>query len=313
MSSGNAKPISRIAIIGVGQVGGAAAYALILGSVASELLLVDIRVDLRDGQVRELSDVAYSCNSKTRVRAATHHEAGQCDIVVITAGSKYSIGQTSTEHMYRNVAIIRGVLTAMRPFRSDAILLLVANPVDLLTSLAQRLSGLPTSQILGSGTFLDSVRLRGLLADKTRVAASSIDLYVLGVHGDSQVVAWSTATVGGIPIDKALAPNTFDHAELAKECKRRSQTIIQAKGAMPFGIGSIVSSICSSILLDKRNVRPVSHFQPEFGCCLSMPVVLGRNGIIATIQMPLNSDEKVGIAGSAKTLRGTVERIINDQ
>lgn len=97
MSSGNTQPISRIAIIGVGQVGGAAAYALILGSVASELLLVDIKVTLRDSQVRDLTDVAYSCNSKTRVRAATHHEAGQCDIVVITAGSKYSIGKISDE------------------------------------------------------------------------------------------------------------------------------------------------------------------------------------------------------------------------
>jgi L-lactate dehydrogenase len=194
MSSGNTKPISRIAIIGVGQVGAAAAYALILGSVANELLLVDIKVDLRDGQVRDLSDVAYSCNSGTRVRAATYHEAGQCDIVVITAGSKYSIGkgsdgerliifcpkgasshdysgQNNIQLMFRNIAIVRSAVRAMKPFRSDAILLVVANPVDLLTSLAQELSGLPPSQVLGSGTFLDSVRLRGMLADKAEVRA----------------------------------------------------------------------------------------------------------------------------------------------
>ncbi|KAL5344864.1 hypothetical protein ACLOAV_010261 [Pseudogymnoascus australis] len=313
MPSGNTKPIFRIAIVGVGQVGAAAAYALILGSVASELLLVDVKVDLRDGQVRDLSDVAYSRNSGTRVRAATHHEAGQCDIVVITAGSKYSIGQTRIEHMYRNIATIRSAVKAMKPFRSDTILLVVANPVDLLTSLAQELSGLPTSQVLGSGTFLDSVRLRGLLAAKAGVAANSIDLYVLGVHGDSQVVAWSTATIGGVPIDKSLLPNTFNRAELANECKHRSQSIIQAKGATPFGIGSIVSSICSSILLDKRNVRPISHFQLEFSCCFSLPVVLGRKGIMRTIQMPLNSDENADIAKSAKTLRSIIEQVNEDQ
>jgi len=136
---------------------------------------------------------------------------------------------------------------------------------------------------------------------------------VLGVHGDSQVVAWSGATIGGVPIDKALPPNTFNQAELANECKYRSQSIIHAKGSTPFGIGSIVSSICSSILLDKRNVRPISHFQPEFGCCFSMPVVLGRKGIIRTIQMPLNSDEEADIAKSVKRLRSTIEQINEDQ
>ena len=184
----NTKPSPRIAIIGVGQVGAAAANALILGSVATELVLVDVKVELRDSQVRDLSDVSYSRNSATSVRAGTHHEAGQCDIVVITAGSKYSLGklsscypagaslyylsgQPSIDHTYRNIATIRSAIKAMKPFRLDTILLVVANPVDLLTSLAQELSGLPACQVLGSGTFLDSVRLRGLLAAQAGVRA----------------------------------------------------------------------------------------------------------------------------------------------
>ncbi|KAL2256632.1 hypothetical protein VTK26DRAFT_1380 [Humicola hyalothermophila] len=170
MASQGSKPTtSRIAIVGAGQVGGAVAYALILGAVARELLLVDVRVDLRDAQVRDLSDVAYAAGGSVRVRAATHHDAGQCDMVVITAGSKYSLGETSIQHMHRNVSVIRTVVTAMRPLRPDAIVLVVSNPVDLLTSVAQELSGLPKFQVLGSGTFLESVRLRGLLADKARV------------------------------------------------------------------------------------------------------------------------------------------------
>ncbi|KAK3943423.1 hypothetical protein QBC46DRAFT_377778 [Diplogelasinospora grovesii] len=314
MSSGTTTPVSRIAIVGVGQVGGAAAYALVLSSTASELLLVDIKIDLRDAQVRDLSDVAYSSNSSTRVRAATYHEAGQCDIVVITAGSKRTLGQTSIESTYRNISIVRNVVNAMKPFRSDTILLVVANPVDLLTSLAQKLSRLPASQVLGSGTFLDSVRLRGLMADRIGVAANSIDIYALGVHGDSQVVAWSTATIGGVPIDKSLSSeNLIDRTGLAKECKHRSESIIRAKGATPFGMGSIVSSICSSILVDKHNVRPISHFQPEFGCCFSLPAVLGRKGIMRTIQMPLDSDEAAEIAESARKLRSELDGIQEDQ
>lgn len=300
-------PSTRIAIVGAGQVGGAVAYALILGSVARELLLVDVKVDLRDAQVRDLSDVAYATGAGMRVRAATHHEAGQCDIVIITAGSRYGFGETSIQHMHRNASVIRNVVKAMTPFRSDAIVLVVSNPVDLLTSIAQELAGLPKFQVFGSGTFLESVRIRGLLAEKAGVAASSIQLFVLGVHGDGQVVAWSSATINGIPLDKVLSPDTFGHQELAKECKERAETIFTAKGATPFGTGSVVASMCASILFDKREVRPVSHFQPEFDCCFSLPVVLGRKGIMKTIEMPLESDENAAIARSAHRLKSTIE------
>ena len=168
------KPISRIAIVGVGQAGAALAYALILKSVANELVLVDTKPHVREGQVSDLSDAVFSGDSGTRVRSGTYHDAGQCDLIVVTAGSRYGIGETSVQHMYRKVSILRSVVTAMRPIRRDAILLIVANPVDLLTSLAQELSGLPASQVLGSGTVLDSVRLRGLLAENTGVCLLSL-------------------------------------------------------------------------------------------------------------------------------------------
>ncbi|KAL4781552.1 hypothetical protein BJX76DRAFT_335034 [Aspergillus varians] len=307
------QPMRQIAIVGVGQVGAAAAYALILASVASEILLVDIKAEWRDGQVRDLSDVAYTNGSRTRVRAATHQEARQCDIVVITAGSKYFYGQTSLDYLYRNAGILRSIVTEMKPFRWDTILLVVANPVDLLTSLAKELSGLPANQVLGSGTFLDSVRLRGMVADWADIAANSLDLYVLGVHGDSQVVAWSSAAVGGIPLKKALPPETINEKALEDDCRHRSRTIIRAKGATPYGIGSIVSRICASVLLDKRNIRSISHFQPEFGCCFSLPVVLGRTGVVHTVHMPLSMDEEERIAESAVTLKKTLERVLEQK
>jgi len=309
MSSCGSTPVSRIAIIGVGQVGSSAAYSIMLHSIAGELLLVDTKTVLRDGQVLDLTDVGYSCNSKTKVRAATHQEARESDIVVITAGSKYSRGETSIQHIYQKMSIIESIVKAMKPFRSDTILLIVANPVDLLTSLAYQISGLPKSQVLGSGTFLDSVRIRNLLAEKTMIAANSIDLYVVGVHGDSQVPAWSDATISGVPIDKALPLNGLNYGEISNECKKRSQAIVHAKGSTPLGIGSVVSSICSSILSDKRNVRPISYFQSEWGCCFSLPVVLGRAGIIKKIELPLNRDERTALDESIKELMSTIEMI----
>jgi L-lactate dehydrogenase len=184
---------SRIAIIGVGEVGGAVAYNLTLGALASELLLVDLDLTLRNAQVEDLSDVTYSTGSSTRVRPATFREAAQSNIVVITATSKQAlgmgwtivilicnlsntmltllpIGQTTADYTSRNTFMIREVMDAMKPFRSDTILLVIANPVDLLTSIAQEMSGLPKSQVIGSGTSLDTSRLRGMVASRGSVS-----------------------------------------------------------------------------------------------------------------------------------------------
>ncbi|KAF5858268.1 hypothetical protein ETB97_004630 [Aspergillus alliaceus] len=310
MASSNNNP--RVAIVGVGQVGAAAAYALILGRIAKELLLIDVNAELRDAQVQDLLDVAYNSNSGIGVRAATYQDVGQCDIVVITAGSKSSRGETPVQHMYNKISIIKSIVNEARPFRSDAIILIAANPVDLLTSITQELSGLPECQVLGTGTSLDSVRLRGLLAETTGVAISSISAYILGVHGDSQAVAWSHVTIGGIPIEEWCPQNTISHADVANECKRKSQVIVRAKGATPFGIGSIISSICYSILLDKRDVWSVSHYQSEYGCCFSLPVVLGRGGVIKSTDIHLDSGEEGDIAQAVQTLKALIERLKHD-
>ncbi|KAK1244810.1 hypothetical protein MKX08_004439 [Trichoderma sp. CBMAI-0020] len=284
-------PTSRIAIVGVGQVGAAVAYALILGSIANELLLVDKNVNLRDGQVCDLSDVAYSCNSRTKAYTD-------------------SVDQTNPDGVHRNILTIRTIIDGMMPLKSSAILIVVSSPVDLLTSLALQLSQLPPCQVLGSGTYLDSIRLRGMLADRIGIAIKSIDAFVLGVQGESQVTAWSAATIGGVPINECLSKGALiNRAELSSECQHRSQDIIRAKGATPFGIGSVVSSICSSIILDKSTVHPISHFQPSFGCCFSLPVVLGRRGVQRKVQMTLDFDEDAQITDSATALKRRIDQV----
>ncbi|KAM6510183.1 hypothetical protein FALCPG4_017808 [Fusarium falciforme] len=297
----------QTAIVGVGQVGGAAAYALILSSLASELLLVDTDIERRNGQVQDLRDVAYGCNSGTHIREATHQEAAKADMIVVTAGSKHTIGQTNLDYTSRNMSIIREAMDWMKPLRPDTILFIVANPNDLLTSLACELSDLPPSQVFGSGTYLDSVRLRGLVAERSGVSADKIDISVLGVQGDSEVLAWSTATINGTPIDKSAAADTLDREQLAYECKHRSRSIIRAKGATPFGLGSVVASICASVLLDKGDVHPVSHYQKELGCCISLPAAIGRHGVVGTLQRPLDSEEESKIARSSAELKEMIE------
>lgn len=195
----------------------------------------------------------------------------------------------------------------MKPFASHTILLLVANPVDVLTYFAQEYSSLPKSQVIGSGTFLDSARLRGVLAAKAEVAASSIDAYVLGEHGESQFVAWSAASIGGVPLEQALLPNTkLDKEGIAEDTKNKAASIIENKGATNYGIGGVAASICKSILFDQRNIRPVSHWQEDLGVCLSIPAVIGRKGLVRTIELGLSSDEKEKLKRSAQALKEVI-------
>ncbi|CAN9186014.1 l-lactate dehydrogenase-like protein [Alternaria alternata] len=301
---------TTIAILGCGDVGSTLAYTLILQPICSEVILVDLKASLLEAQVRDLNDATYRGGSGVKVRAGTHKDAGQADIVVITAGAKQKTGESRLSLLSRNLHILESIFGAMAPISPHTILLLVANPVDILTYFARRLSGLPENQVLGTGTSLDSARLRGVLAEKAEVAPNSIDAYVLGEHGDSQFIAWSSATIGTTPLALALPPNTLTSefkSQISSHTRGAAGAIIAAKGCTAYGIGNIAASICKYILFDSRSVRPLSFYQPELGCCLSMPAVVGRKGIIKAMPIQLDEEERAQLDACAKGLRGVIE------
>ncbi|KAL5381068.1 hypothetical protein DPSP01_007327 [Paraphaeosphaeria sporulosa] len=300
---------STVAIVGVGEVGGAAAYAMILHNVCTNIMLVDKRQSHRDGQVKDLNNSSFKEQNGAHVQAATFREASQADIIVIAAAAKRGIGETNLNHLYRSTATLRSIIGAMRPFKKNAILLIVTHPVDILTSLAYEVSGLPPAQVIGTGTLLDSVRLRGMLAEQVGVAASSIDAMVVGEHGGSQFVPWSLVEVGGVPIDELVGPDGISKEKVVQQCKHEGECIIEEKGAITFGIASVISVICTSILLDRRQIYPVSHVQPEHGCSLSMPAVIGRNGIERTLPISLAPSEKLELEHSAREVKRVVGQL----
>ena len=212
-------------------------------------------------------------------------------------------GESRTDLIGKNLKILSGAIDDMKPFAKDTVLLLVANPVDILTYFAQKFSGLPKTQVIGSGTFLDSARLRGILSHQTSVSASSIDAYVLGEHGESQFVAWSSASIGGVPLDRVALDRKIDREAVAKDTKSKAAAIMDSKGVTNYGIGGVAASICKSILFDERNIIPLSHYQEYLECCLSMPAVVGRKGVIRTVPIPLSKEEKDELEASAKSLR----------
>lgn len=298
---------SSIAIIGAGDVGSTVAYSLIHNSVSGDVLLVDPVEDFCQAQARDLGDSTNFGSTTTRIRKATHKEAGQCDVIVMTAGAAQGEGESRTDMIGKNVKILQSAIEDCKPFRKDAVLLVVANPVDVLTHFAQKLSGLPRSQVFGSGTFLDTARLRCILARQSDVAASSIDGYVLGEHGETQFVAWSHASIGGLPLDEVVSESQVDKSAIAYETKTTASSIIEAKGVTAFGIGGVAASLCKSILFDERNIRPVSFWQDSLGVCLSMPAVIGREGVVRSIPIRLNDREKKNLESSAGSLKDVIE------
>ncbi|KAF7724793.1 hypothetical protein EC973_000750 [Apophysomyces ossiformis] len=298
--------VSKIAIIGAGSVGSTIAYAIMLKDVASEVLLVDGVEDVMQGQVFDLKDAGLV--SSTKIRAATNQEASQADIIIITAGAKQRKGESRTELIERNYEILTEIIGQMQPIRKDAILLLVANPVDVLTAIAQKLSGLPRKQVIGTGTFLDSSRLRVMLAEVLNVSASAVHAYVLGEHGDTQFVAWDAASVAGKPLLSFPEIQQLDKEEVEKTIARKAMDIIHLKGATYYGIGACAADLCESIILDKREVRPLSVYVERLGAVLSMPAKFGSEGIMEVYEVALTEDEEERLKASAAAIKDIVSK-----
>jgi len=292
---------SQMAIIGAGSVGSSIAFACLMRSVVSELLINDFNTKVCEGQVLDLQDAAFV--SSTKVRVGTSKECGQADIIVITAGARQKPGESRDELVQRNEDILRSVLEGLQPIKKTAILMLVANPVNILTCMAQKLSGLPPHQVIGTGTYLDSVRFRVAVKDCLRVSETSIHAYIVGDHGDKQVAVWSSASIGGKPMLAFEEIKKMDRAAMSDKVARKAYSIIDLKGATSFGIAAVVSEVALCITLNKLSVVPLSTYCDRFDACLSFPVSLGTNGVERIVYPDMDEHELAMVKESAVATR----------
>lgn len=298
---------NKIAIIGAGNVGSTIAYTLMLNNTVSELLLVDIDTKKCQGQVDDLAD-ALAFSRTTFIRQGNFNDAGQADIAIISAGLCQKPGQSRLELAAANAKIVRSIIEQMKPLRDDLVIIIVTNPVDIMTYVAQQTTNLPRNQLFGSGTFLDTQRLRGYLAQELTIAEQSIHAYVLGEHGDSQFVAWSGATIAGIPLNEfKQIQNKL--VELEKKTATKVYDIIECKGSTYFGIAACVSALCTTILFNEHRVAPVSWYQEKFNVCLSLPAIMGKKGIEEILKIQLDEQEQEKLALSAENLRNIIKRL----
>ncbi len=293
---------SKIAIIGAGAVGSTSAYALMLKNITAELILIDVDETRCKGEILDLSDALSFCGA-SKVRGGKAYNAGQADIIIIAAGARQQPGQSRIELVENNKRVITAILQSIKPINPNAIIIMVTNPVDILAYHAQHLSDLPRNQIFGSGTFLDTQRLCGILAKKLGVAEQSIDAFILGEHGDTQFPAWASAYVAGIPLPNFKKITSDDLDQMAQETRKRAYEIIAYKGSTYFGIAACVATMCEAIIFDQKLVIPLSCYIPSLDVCLSMPCVLGENGIEQILPIPLSTEEQKKLEHSAQQLR----------
>ena len=306
--------IRKAAVIGCGFVGAASAFALMQSGLFSEIVLLDSDRQKAEGEALDISH-GLPFAKPMQIYAGDYKDIADANIVIVTAGAGQKPGETRLDLVKKNVGIFGKIIPEIAKLDFGGILLVVANPVDILTYTAAKLSGLPENRVFGSGTVLDTARLKYILGEHLGVDNRSVHAFILGEHGDSEIVAWSSANVSGVPLhDFCEMRGHHDHEtamrDIAESVKNSAYEIIEKKKATYYGIAMSVRRICEAIILDQKSVLPVSHIQHgNFGIegvSISMPAIVGRDGIEASVPIALSADEISALQGSANALKEVI-------
>lgn len=295
-------------IVGTGNVGASIAYALINQRTAvSEVVLTDLDAADAEGEVLDLSDALAVAPSWLKIRTGNYTDAKGCDICVLTAGANQKPGETRVDLIQKNAKIIKSIVQEIMQAGFNGIFLVVSNPMDALTYLTWRYSGLPEERVIGSGTVLDTARLKYHLSRMLGVHPKSVHAYQLGEHGDSEFTLWSNANVGGETISNLLTK--AERTEVEEYVRHEAYSIIEKKGATHYGIGACSVQIINCILNDERRVLPVSSFDDCNSVYNGFPAVVGRSGIIRRVNLRLSEAEGIKFQKTINALKSTLKQI----
>lgn len=309
-ASANAIHENRICIVGCGNVGMASAFALIQSGLIRELVLVGRDDEKTDGEVMDLQHaVAVPMKSPIRIIAGSYADAARSSVVVITAGAASGDPNVSRlDLLEKNVGIVREIVGKLMAEGFDGVLVMATNPVDVLAQVAQETSGLPACRVIGTGTLIDTARLRSLLAGELGVEPRAVEAYIVGEHGESEIAVWSGARVAGLPL--ALYPGAdglAPRSELLDQIRNAAPEVVRRKGNTAYAIALCIERICEAVLRDEHAVLAVSaRLEGHYGLddvYLGTPCVIGKNGITRTIALDLDEDELAGLQASARTLK----------
>ena len=310
--------IRKAAIIGCGFVGASSAFSLVHKGLFSELVLIDANHAKAEGEAMDLSH-GRPFTSPMKIYAGSYDDISDCSLIIITAGANQKPGETRLDLVHKNVAIFKSIIPEITKRNFEGILLIVANPVDILTYAALKISGYPKERVLGSGTVLDSARFRYLLSEHLNVDSRSVHAYIIGEHGDSELAVWSSANVSGIGInDFCGLRGHYEHDEamdrIYRTVRDSAYEIIERKGATYYGVAMAVSRIAESIIRNEHSVLPVSSLmEGEYGLtdlCISVPTIVSAKGAEQVLEIPLSQEEKEKLQKSAAELKKVLDSAI---
>lgn len=301
----------RVGVVGTGNVGATFAYALMLSGLASEIVLIDANHARAEGEAMDLNHSA-PLTSSTRAFAGTYADLKGAIVTVVTAGSAQKPGETRLDLVNRNASIFKSIIPEIVKNNPDGIILIATNPVDVLTQVAWKLSGLPSSRVFGSGTILDTARFRYLLSQRFDVDPRSVHAFIIGEHGDSEVPVWSLANIAGMRLPVYCEANDLkcqatDLDDIFVQTRDAAYDIISRKGATYYAIGAGLLRIVEAIIRDQGTVLSVSsHIENYYGIqdvCFSLPTVIDRGGVERVIRLQLSDDEVARLRNSASVLK----------
>ncbi|XP_010258978.1 PREDICTED: L-lactate dehydrogenase B-like [Nelumbo nucifera] len=304
---------TKISVVGTGNVGMAIAQTILTQGLADELALVDAKADKLQGEMLDLQHAAAFL-PRTKIIASVEYDVtARSDLCIVTAGARQIPGESRLNLLQRNLALFSHIIPQLVHYSPHSILMIVSNPVDVLTYVAWKLSGFPSNRVIGSGTNLDSSRFRFLIADHLDVNAQDVQAYIVGEHGDSSVALWSSISVGGVPILSFLQMQQIAYEKETLEKIHRAVTesayeVIRLKGYTSWAIGYSVASLARALLRDQRSIHPVSVLAKGFHgieggeVFLSLPAQLGRGGVLGVANVHLTDEEAQRLRHSAKTI-----------
>jgi L-lactate dehydrogenase len=309
--------VVKVAVVGTGLVGATCAYSILARGLAAEIVLIDANRDRAEGEAMDLNH-ALPFGRPARIWAGNYSDAAGADIVIVAAGAAQKPGQSRLELARTNVEITRAIVPQIEAVAPDAILILVSNPVDVLTYAAQKASRYPWQRVIGSGTLLDTARFRFELGRHCGMDPRNVHAYIIGEHGDSEVPVWSLANVAGMRLrdycpvcGKGCSGRALD--QLFENVKTAAYRIIKLKGATYYAIGAGVARLTEAILRDEHTVMTVSTRIDGYcgigDVCLSLPAIICRDGIRETIPLTLSPDEEAALRHSADTLQGVLRSV----
>lgn len=303
-------PSGRVAVIGAGNVGSSIAYSILNQEIAHEILIIDIAEDMARAQVLDMQD-ASNFTHGVSVKYSNYDELDDGDIVVITCGVAQKEGQTRTELLAINAKIIRDVISKIKETKKNVYICMVSNPVDVLAYIAVNESGLPKSQVFGSGTILDTSRLRGAISRAANLNSNNVHAYIMGEHGDSSFPVLSSGNIANIPLEKFVPLNEAYYDEISSKVRNSAYEIIKGKKATYYGIGNAVAAICKTIIRNENKIYPLSvMLEGEYGyndVSIGVPVMLNSQGYKIVGEVPLNKLEKEMFDKSVEVIKQNIK------